>query len=116
MRVANAAGRSTLLAPDGAGLDIAKASDGVFPADPQALHENWDAFRDWAVDHQADADADFFWCLKDPAKTSPSTARTWTASSTTHSGGPACGRNKVAVGVGHAATGLLPDAPRTWAR
>jgi len=58
VRIANVAGRSTLLGPEGAGLDIEKASDGAFPADPQALYERWDAFRDWAVDHQADADTD----------------------------------------------------------
>ncbi|WTW99348.1 fumarylacetoacetate hydrolase family protein [Streptomycetaceae bacterium NBC_01309] len=50
MRIANVAGRATLLDPDGGGLDIEKASDGRFPSDPQALFASWDALRDWAAD------------------------------------------------------------------
>ncbi|MFD0635862.1 fumarylacetoacetate hydrolase family protein [Catenulispora yoronensis] len=49
MRIANVAGRATLLHQDGTGLDVAKASDGRFPSDPQALFEHWDALRDWAA-------------------------------------------------------------------
>ena len=48
MLIANVDGRSTLLGHGGAGLDIEKASDGTFPADPQALFERWDEFSQWA--------------------------------------------------------------------
>jgi 2,4-diketo-3-deoxy-L-fuconate hydrolase len=49
MRMANVAGRSTLIDGAGVGLDVEKASDGRFTADPQALFEQWDALHDWAV-------------------------------------------------------------------
>ncbi|MCF2533251.1 fumarylacetoacetate hydrolase family protein [Yinghuangia soli] len=49
MRIANVAGRATLLDTDGGGLDVAKASGGRLPSDPQALFEHWDALRDWAA-------------------------------------------------------------------
>lgn len=48
MRYANLAGRAALLTDDGA-IDIARASDGRFPADPQALYEQWAALREWAA-------------------------------------------------------------------
>lgn len=35
-------------------MDVEKASDGRFPADPQALFEHWDALRDWATGRQVD--------------------------------------------------------------
>jgi 2,4-didehydro-3-deoxy-L-rhamnonate hydrolase len=47
MRIANVAGRATLIDAAGVGLDIEKASDGRFPSHPQALFEQWDALRDW---------------------------------------------------------------------
>jgi 2,4-didehydro-3-deoxy-L-rhamnonate hydrolase len=56
MRIANVAGRTTLLDSVGGGLDIAKASDGKFPSDPQALFGQWDEFRDWAAAHEGRAD------------------------------------------------------------
>ncbi len=49
MRIANIAGRAILLDTAGGGLDIEKASDGKFPADPQALLRQWDELRDWAA-------------------------------------------------------------------
>ncbi|WP_432989838.1 fumarylacetoacetate hydrolase family protein [Dactylosporangium sp. CA-233914] len=56
MRVANIDGRATLLCKAEGGLDIAGASDGRFPSDPQRLIEDWDAFLEWAAgrDDQAD--------------------------------------------------------------
>ena len=48
MRIANVAGRATLIGVDGAGLDVEKGSDGRFPANPQAIFEEWDALREWA--------------------------------------------------------------------
>lgn len=48
MRIANVAGRSTLISDTGAGLDVEKASNGSFPADMQALYEQWNQFRTWA--------------------------------------------------------------------
>ncbi len=56
MQLANLAGRATVLGPDGSGLDVAKASDGRFPADPQALYEQWDEFVEWAAGQDGKAD------------------------------------------------------------
>jgi len=60
LRIANVDGRSTLLGRSGAGLDIEKASNGAFPAAPQALFERWDEFSQWAPGRAelADSEAD----------------------------------------------------------
>jgi 2,4-didehydro-3-deoxy-L-rhamnonate hydrolase len=47
MRVGNLAGRATLFTADGA-VDIGKASDGQFSADPQEVWSRWAEFRAWA--------------------------------------------------------------------
>ncbi len=47
MRIASARGRLTLLTDRG-GIDVEKASKGLFPADPQAVFDRWTEFRDWA--------------------------------------------------------------------
>jgi 2-keto-4-pentenoate hydratase/2-oxohepta-3-ene-1,7-dioic acid hydratase in catechol pathway len=47
VRFGNVSGRAVLLTEAGA-VDVAKASDGRFPADPQAVYEVWDDFRTWA--------------------------------------------------------------------
>jgi 2-keto-4-pentenoate hydratase/2-oxohepta-3-ene-1,7-dioic acid hydratase in catechol pathway len=47
MRVANVAGRLAVLTQDGA-VDVERASDGRFAADPQAVYERWEEFRRWA--------------------------------------------------------------------
>ena len=44
MRVANADGRAVLVHDDGI-VDIAAASGGALPADPQLLYERWDEVR-----------------------------------------------------------------------
>jgi 2-keto-4-pentenoate hydratase/2-oxohepta-3-ene-1,7-dioic acid hydratase in catechol pathway len=56
VQLANVAGRATILGPDSSGLDVAKASDGRFPADPQALYEQWDEFAGWAATQTGKAD------------------------------------------------------------
>jgi 2-keto-4-pentenoate hydratase/2-oxohepta-3-ene-1,7-dioic acid hydratase in catechol pathway len=51
VRIANLAGRLTVIAA-GTGdtaVDVAEASGGRFPADPQAIFTEWDAFRAWAA-------------------------------------------------------------------
>lgn len=48
MRIANVYGRMTLLDDSGVGLDVEKASDGLFPADPQGLLAQWQEFCSWA--------------------------------------------------------------------
>jgi 2,4-diketo-3-deoxy-L-fuconate hydrolase len=48
MRIANVAGRATLLDGAGIGVDVEKASDGKFASDPQRLFDQWDALRIWA--------------------------------------------------------------------
>src|SRR5882724_7732538 len=47
MRIASARGRLTLITDRG-GLDVETASKGRFAADPQAVYDDWPAFRDWA--------------------------------------------------------------------
>jgi 2-keto-4-pentenoate hydratase/2-oxohepta-3-ene-1,7-dioic acid hydratase in catechol pathway len=48
MRIANVAGRATLVDGAGVGVDIEKGSDGKFVSDPQRLFDQWDALRKWA--------------------------------------------------------------------
>lgn len=47
MRIANLADRLVLITGDTA-IDVAKASDGEFSADPQAVYGRWNAFVTWA--------------------------------------------------------------------
>lgn len=59
MRIANVAGRATIVTSSGsglAGLDVAKASDGRFPADPQAVYEHWTELLEWGVANADRAD------------------------------------------------------------
>jgi 2,4-diketo-3-deoxy-L-fuconate hydrolase len=56
VRIANVSQRLVLLDKSGAGLDVEKASDGRFPADPQAIYAQWDEFRDWASGQDGLAD------------------------------------------------------------
>ncbi|MFB7031678.1 MULTISPECIES: fumarylacetoacetate hydrolase family protein [unclassified Streptomyces] len=49
MRIANLSGRLALVA-DGKAVDVEKASDGTFSADPQAVYERWEEFRAWVAD------------------------------------------------------------------
>lgn len=54
MRIANVAGRATLItsvagAADLTGIDVEKASDGRFPSDPQAVFEHWDVLHTWGA-------------------------------------------------------------------
>ena len=55
MRVANAEGRAVLVHGDGV-VDIATASGGTLPADPQAIYDHWDAVEALA-DRITSADA-----------------------------------------------------------
>ncbi|WP_030599246.1 fumarylacetoacetate hydrolase family protein [Streptomyces fulvoviolaceus] len=48
MRIANLNGRLALIS-DGRAVDVERASDGRFTADPQAVYERWDEFRAWAA-------------------------------------------------------------------
>ena len=56
MRIVNVGQRLVLLDKSGAGLDVEKASDGRFAADPQAIYSQWDEFRDWASGQEGRAD------------------------------------------------------------
>jgi len=47
MRIGNVSGRLTLLG-EGGGIDVERASQGRFAADPQAVYAHWAAFRRWA--------------------------------------------------------------------
>jgi 2,4-diketo-3-deoxy-L-fuconate hydrolase len=49
MRVARVSGRLSLLVGNGA-VDVQAASGGRFPADPDAVFDQWDELRDWAAD------------------------------------------------------------------
>ena len=51
MRVANLSGRLVLISEDGSGpkaIDVERASEGRFSADPQAVYDRWAEFRAWA--------------------------------------------------------------------
>ncbi|MGW7544186.1 fumarylacetoacetate hydrolase family protein [Streptomyces sp. NPDC054770] len=48
MRIANLSGRLVLVV-DGMAVDVERASDGSFSADPQAVYERWEVFRSWAA-------------------------------------------------------------------
>jgi 2,4-diketo-3-deoxy-L-fuconate hydrolase len=60
MRIANVAGRATLVTSGGGeglmGLDIATASDGAFSADPQSVFEHWDRLHEWGIGKAGRAD------------------------------------------------------------
>jgi 2-keto-4-pentenoate hydratase/2-oxohepta-3-ene-1,7-dioic acid hydratase in catechol pathway len=58
MRVGNLAGRLTLFTDTGP-VDVEKASDGRFAADPQAVYEQWAAFREWADAHDVAGSGSF---------------------------------------------------------
>ncbi|MBT2519909.1 fumarylacetoacetate hydrolase family protein [Arthrobacter sp. ISL-28] len=47
MRIASIAGRAHLIQSDSA-VDIASASNNLFPSDPQGLYRRWDEFSEWA--------------------------------------------------------------------
>jgi 2-keto-4-pentenoate hydratase/2-oxohepta-3-ene-1,7-dioic acid hydratase in catechol pathway len=47
VRIANVSGRLTLVTDEG-GIDVETASAGRFGPDPQAVYEQWQAFREWA--------------------------------------------------------------------
>ena len=47
MRFANIAGRASLITASGA-VDVARASELRFPAQPELLYEMWSDFREWA--------------------------------------------------------------------
>ncbi|MDH2443172.1 fumarylacetoacetate hydrolase family protein [Amnibacterium sp. CER49] len=59
MRVANVAGRAVLVTGDGVGLDVERASDGRFGADPQALFTDWGGFAGWAAGATGEPDVRF---------------------------------------------------------
>ncbi|OBK43149.1 fumarylacetoacetate hydrolase family protein [Mycobacterium sp. 1081908.1] len=48
MKVANLAGRLTIVTDSGA-IDVEQASGGGFDADPQAIYVRWDEFTQWAA-------------------------------------------------------------------
>jgi 2-keto-4-pentenoate hydratase/2-oxohepta-3-ene-1,7-dioic acid hydratase in catechol pathway len=49
VRIANVSGRLALITADGTrAVDVERASGGRFAAEPQAVYERWDEFRDWA--------------------------------------------------------------------
>ncbi|WP_372348461.1 hypothetical protein [Streptomyces sp. KL116D] len=48
MRIANLSGRLVLVVDDRA-VDVERASDGRFAADPQAVYDRWEEFRAWAA-------------------------------------------------------------------
>ena len=48
MRIANLDGRLVLLRAEGA-VDVARASEGRFEADPQSVFDRWDEFTTWAA-------------------------------------------------------------------
>ena len=60
MRIANLAGRLVLVTPDGtAAVDVERASQGRFSADPQAVYDRWPEFTAWAADIDPSAGVPF---------------------------------------------------------
>jgi 2,4-diketo-3-deoxy-L-fuconate hydrolase len=57
MRIANSRGRSTLVTDDGRGIDVERASDGRFGADPQAAYARWEELCAWAPTAKGKASA-----------------------------------------------------------
>ncbi|PQM26520.1 fumarylacetoacetate hydrolase [Sphingopyxis lindanitolerans] len=55
MRIGCIGGRAWLVTAEGQGVDIAAASGGTLPGDPQALYEKWDDVCAWARDVPADS-------------------------------------------------------------
>jgi 2-keto-4-pentenoate hydratase/2-oxohepta-3-ene-1,7-dioic acid hydratase in catechol pathway len=49
MRLANSSGRLALVRRDGL-IDVERASQGRFGADPQAVYDRWDEFRAWGAE------------------------------------------------------------------
>jgi 2-keto-4-pentenoate hydratase/2-oxohepta-3-ene-1,7-dioic acid hydratase in catechol pathway len=49
VRIANLAGRLSLIVDDESAVDVAAASGGRFGPDVQTVYDEFDAFRDWAV-------------------------------------------------------------------
>src|SRR3954463_10957449 len=47
MRIGNLAGRLFIVNSEGA-IDVERSSEGRFGADPQAVFDRWDEFRQWA--------------------------------------------------------------------
>ncbi|MEU6578138.1 fumarylacetoacetate hydrolase family protein [Streptomyces sp. NPDC046805] len=100
MRVANVAGRLSLLYGDRA-LDVGRASGGRLPSDPGAAYENWDELTRWAASVNEDDAEPFDENLLGPPVPQP--------------------RQVFAIGLNyrdHAAeTGLaLPDAPSVFTK
>ncbi|TYB45416.1 fumarylacetoacetate hydrolase family protein [Actinomadura chibensis] len=58
MRVGNLAGRSVVIVEERA-VDVETASGGRFGPDPQAVYQDWDAFRAWAATVSGEAGAAF---------------------------------------------------------
>lgn len=72
MRLANLAGRLTLVLDDGLGADVERLSAGAFGADPQAVFDRWDAFLEWGAGlERADVVGEAF----DPAALGPPVPR-----------------------------------------
>jgi 2,4-diketo-3-deoxy-L-fuconate hydrolase len=60
VRIANLAGRLVLVTPEGtAAVDVERASQGRFSADPQAVYDRWPEFAAWAADVDLSAGAPF---------------------------------------------------------
>ncbi len=72
MRLANLAGRLTLVLDDGLGADVERLSAGAFGADPQAAFERWDTLLAWGAELDlAAVDGEAF----DPAELGPPVPR-----------------------------------------
>jgi 2,4-didehydro-3-deoxy-L-rhamnonate hydrolase len=69
MRIGNLSDRLTLFVEAGA-VDVERASDGRFDADPQAVYARWDEFLDWVVTAPLDSAGSF-----DPADLGPPAPR-----------------------------------------
>jgi hypothetical protein len=81
MRFINHAGRMTIDAGEGRGIDVERASGGRLPVSPAEAIDRWSELRAWAEGHRRDADVEIDRAMIGPP--SPARGRSWASGSTT---------------------------------
>jgi 2,4-diketo-3-deoxy-L-fuconate hydrolase len=71
MRFLNHAGRMTIDAGEGRGIDVERASGGRLPASPAEAIDRWSELRAWADGHPGDADVEIDQALIGPPSPAP---------------------------------------------
>src|SRR5215212_10658510 len=71
MRFINLAGRMTLVAPDGLGVDVERASGGRLPASPAEALDRWAELEAWAAQYGGSGDVEIVEALLGPPSSAP---------------------------------------------